>query len=50
MTYMEWITRVEKYRAMDYMRLPEREKKKIRQNYYNWYIDKYHREPTRITI
>ena len=50
MTYMEWITRIEKYRAMDYIKLPEKKKLIIRQNYYNWFVNKYNHEPKRITI
>ena len=50
MTYMEWITRVEKLRVMEYMRLSYREKDKIRENYTEWFIKHYHREPTRISI
>ena len=50
MTYMAWITRIEKYRAMEYMRLHEKVKREIRQRYYDWFIEKYNREPARITI
>ena len=50
MTYMEWITRVEKMRAMEYMRLSYKEKSKIRKNYTEWFIKKYNREPTPISI
>lgn len=50
MTYMEWITRVKKYRAMEYMRLSYQERAKIREEYIEWFRYHYHREPAPITI
>lgn len=50
MTYMEWITRVEKYRVMEYMKLSYSEKSKIRANYTEWFRKHYHREPAPISI
>ena len=50
MTYMEYITRVKKYRVMEYMNLSFSERSKIRAEYIKWFKQRYHREPSPISI
>ena len=50
MTYTEWITRVKKYRVMQYMRLTYKEKSTIRNEYVEWYKKTYHKDPVHISI
>lgn len=50
MTFMEWITRVKKYRVMEYMRLSYKERVNLREEYYSWYVKQYNKPPVIVTI
>ena len=50
MTYTEWLTRIKKYRIMEYMKFSYVERAKIRKEYVDWYKMRYQKEPVHISI